>query len=246
MLSLGSLQTAGVKECLQSQISVFGVYRTSPVLPRGTATLQACPSGQLPLVFTASDRNIQVRLMWNNACLGICVFTFVYMSLCVLLCSWVCLFACYRIQYVCLFVDMFLSLITVYVWCMHKSTQFVLQCAVLCSQVSIHMHINVLYTERYIRMYSADYLVSTWVSTYSCLVSTPHSVPSSRTLCQLVLMRSTGLMCPLRYSLSKLDCTYVCAVYPLTHTVPMYYIEQYTHPHIKQYTHSHVLYQCIT
>ena len=40
--------------------------------------------------------------------------------------------------------------------------------------------------------YSATCLVSTWVSTHSWLVSTPHSVPSSCTLCQPVLIVSTS------------------------------------------------------
>ena len=40
--------------------------------------------------------------------------------------------------------------------------------------------------------YSATCLVSTWVSTHSWLVSTLHSVPSSCTLCQTVLIGSTS------------------------------------------------------
>ena len=40
--------------------------------------------------------------------------------------------------------------------------------------------------------YSVTCLVSTWVSTFSWLVSTLHSVPSSCTLCQPVLIVSTS------------------------------------------------------
>ena len=43
-----------------------------------------------------------------------------------------------------------------------------------------------------VHMYSATCLVSTWVSTYSLLVSTLHSVPSSCTLCTPVLIVSTS------------------------------------------------------
>ena len=63
-------------------------------------------------------------------------------------------------------------------------------------------------------MYSATCLVSTWVSTYSWLVSTPHSVLSSCTSCQLVLIVSTSdekylqIWCALQGTY-MLDCTFL-------------------------------------
>ena len=54
------------------------------------------------------------------------------------------------------------------------------------------MQFNVAIESWSVYIYSATCLVSTLVSTYSWLVSTPHSVPSSCTLCQTVLIASTS------------------------------------------------------
>ena len=140
-----------------------------------------------------------------------------------------CIVLC-RCTYVCMYISMYVCMYSI-CRCIMYMFMYIRMCVRMC--ICVYIQYNSL----------SNSPVSTWVSIYILLVDThtPHSVPSSCTPCQPVLVvstsdKSTDLVCPSRYLASW-------TIYAHLRTYKRMYICTYVHMYVfKVHTYNTYVY----